>query len=147
MFVDYFRIPDNIPNYSSCMSLGSIDDKIKCLEDAIRDDIGYSNFIPYIQKHEFEALLFSSNEGFIAHFGEEIFNETQRIIDQYSDPEEINSNESPSKRIMAIIRNYHKVTDGMDIALEVGIDKILEKCQHFRSWINRLTEEVLGNKV
>ena len=28
MFVDYFRIPDNIPNYYSCMSLTGTDDKI-----------------------------------------------------------------------------------------------------------------------
>jgi len=142
MFIDFFRIPDNIPNYSSCMSLGNTDNKIKCLEDAIKDDIGSKNFIPYIQKHEFEALLFSSNDGFIKYYEEKVFKETQRIIDRYSDPEEINSNSAPSKRIMAIISNYKKVSDGRDIALEIGIDKMMEKCQHFKSWIENLIKEL-----
>ena len=144
MFVDYFGIPNNIPDYSSCMKQSGIDDKIRCLEDAIRDDVGYCNFIPYIQKHEFEALLFSSNIGFTGYFDEKIFNETQKIINQYPDPEEINGNSdtAPSKRIKAIIRNYNKVVWGNIIALEVGIDRIMEKCQHFRSWINSLIKEL-----
>jgi len=113
------------------------------MENAIKEDIGFYNFIPYIQKHEFEALLFSSNEGFKTFFDETEYNETQKVIEQYSDPEEINDHLVPSKRIMAIVKNYNKVADGMDIASEVGIDKMMEKCQHFRNWINRLIEELL----
>jgi hypothetical protein len=63
-FVDYFRIPANLPKYGDCQKIPDIDARIKCLEKEIQADIGGERFLPYIQKHEFEALLFSSNSGF-----------------------------------------------------------------------------------
>lgn len=145
MFVDYFRIPVNLPDYSTCLAKGSVDDRIQCLENAIRKDIGFPNFIPYIQKHEFEALLFSSNKGFEDLFDESVYHETQSIIGLFSNPEEINSHPktAPSKRLQAIMPNYDKVTDGSMIAMEIGVETILKKCPRFRKWIEELVEAMV----
>lgn len=109
-----------------------------------KTDIGFENFIPYIQKHEFEALLFSSNNGFQELYDEAIYAETMKIIDAFPNPEELNShpNTAPSKKVISIMKNYDKVTDGNMIALEIGIEKILEKCPRFKEWIEELILKV-----
>ncbi len=143
-FVDYFRIPKDIPNYDVCQKIQIIDDHIKCLEDAIKNDIGSDIFIPYIQKYEFEALLFSSNRGFEYCFESKEAKETAKIIKSYSNPEEINDNPttSPANRLKNIIQIYNKPLYGNTIALEVGLEVMLEKCPRFRTWIETLVEIV-----
>lgn len=141
MFVDYFRMPTNIPQYH-CINDNSlsIDQKIQTLEQAIKTDIGFQNFVPYIQKHEFEALLFSNINGFVEYFEEDIVAQIQTIITQYPNPEDINTGAqtAPSKRILNIIQNYEKVVHGNVIAMEIGINNILAKCPNFHTWIQTL---------
>ena len=146
IFVDYFRIPKDIPDYDNCQMIQTIDDRIKCLENAIKNDIGSDIFFPYIQKCEFEALLFSSNRGFEYQFSQRESKETAKIIKKYPNPEEINDNPatSPSNRLKIIRPFYDKFLEGNTIALKVGLDKILEKCPRFKTWIDNLTELVQG---
>lgn len=146
-FVDYFRMPTNMPSYANCMSKTKVEEKIDCLQNAIKASIGYENFIPYIQKFEFETLLFSDNIGFEELYDEKVYTKTQAIIDEYDNPENINShpNTAPSKRIIQIMAEndelYNKVADGNIIALEIGFEKILEKCPRFKMWIEQLIIE------
>ncbi len=139
-FVDYFKIPKDTPDYDTCRQISNIDERIKCLEDAIRIDINDERFFPYIQKHEFEALLFSSNAGFEYCYEKQITKETAKIIEKYPDPEEINDNPStsPSNRLKNIIPYYDKVLEGNTIALEIGLETILKKCPRLRNWIESL---------
>jgi hypothetical protein len=143
-FVDYFRIPTNLPNYQSCIEFLNIDARIDCLEREIYNDIGHERFLPYIQKHEFEALLFSSNRGFESYFDKSVAGLTQSVIEQYENPEEINDKPqtAPSKRILSFVPEYNKVLDGNIIALEVGFETMLEKCPRFKSWIETIIEKV-----
>lgn len=144
--VDYFRIPGNLPGYDDCMRNVDVSDRINCLQKRLKEDIcdnlDRPFFIPYIQQHEFEALLFSSNSGFEYCYGKEVFERTAKILEQYSNPEEINESPTtaPSKRLLQIIADYQKIVDGNTIALAVGIEAILEKCPRFRDWIKTLIE-------
>lgn len=143
--VDFFRMPTNIPKYDECINDNTnIFDKVLCLEKSIEDDISDRRFIPYIQLHEFEAILFSTNNGFECYYEAEIYNQTQSIIDRYENPELINDRPetAPSKRLMKIIPSYNKVIDGNIIAMEVGFDAINEKCLRFRNWINQITKKL-----
>lgn len=146
-FVDYFGMPKNLPNYTVCQALNGVSQRIDCLEASMKSDIGFGDrFIPYIQQHEFEALLFASNRGFTSYFGEKIGDAMGNIMAQYDNPEEINDSPqtAPSKRILSIIPSYKKVNDGNLIALEIGLQTIMEKCPRFRTWIERLTALVLN---
>jgi hypothetical protein len=141
-FVDYFRIPTTMPNYSDCISKINVVDRIACFEANMKNDIGFGDrFIPYIQQHEFEALLFSSNVGFRNYFGERTTIAIDAIIAQYDNPEDINERPqtAPSKRILSIIPSYHKINDGNLIALEIGIQTIINRCPRFRQWLEQLT--------
>ncbi|WP_353481047.1 DUF4276 family protein [Haliscomenobacter sp.] len=146
-FVDFFRIPTSMPDYELMTQAVKADQKIEILENGLTKDFNHPNFIPYIQKFEFEALLFSSTRGFSSIYdgvNPHITRATQAIIDEYDNPEEINShpNTAPSKRIKRILEaqgmTYNKVFEGNLIALEIGIHTILEKCPRFRAWVEKL---------
>lgn len=57
-----------------------------------------------------------------------------------SSPEEINDTPegAPSKRIKRIFPSYGKVQHGPPALRSIGIDRIAERCPHFRSWIAEL---------
>lgn len=140
-FIDFFRCPE-LPNKESYNNISDHHKRVCQMENVIKEDIGDWRFIPYIQLHEFEALLFSSDKGFKEYFTEKENIELSRIIEEFDDPEEINSNpeSAPSKRLLKIVENYNKVIYGNVIALEIGIDTILKKCPRFSAWVWELVE-------
>lgn len=141
-FVDYFRIPSNMPEYEACMSFGADPLRADALEKALGREVNDVRFLPYIQLHEFEALLFSDNKGFEEYLSPEQAGKTAAIISQFTNPEDINSSPetAPSKRILSIEKGYDKVIQGNLIAIDVGIDSMLSKCPRFASWVSRLLE-------
>ncbi len=152
MFVDFFRMPTNFPNYELSLKQNLIDSKIEILQKGIYNDISDERFVPYIQKHEFEALLFSSQKGFENWFENDyIVNKLTEIVAEYENPEEINtgSESSPSNRIINIMESknqkYDKVAEGNLIAEEVGFEKILEKCPRFKNWIYIMIDKLKEN--
>lgn len=147
-FVDYFRIPNNLPDFENCMKFSQASERIICLEASIKSDIGYEGrFIPYIQQHEFESLLFTNSKSYSIYYDNNVVFAIERIIVQYDNPEDINDSPTtaPSKRLLSIISNYKKVTDGNLIALETGIEQIMIRCPRFRAWIELLQEYCVGN--
>lgn len=141
-FIDFFRLPNTMPDYAQCMA---ITDKIQCveaLEESLNKHIDDRRFFSYIQLHEFEALLFSSNKGFEYYFSEAYAQKTAAIISSYANPEDINTSPqgAPSKRILAIKPDYNKVIEGNLIALEIGINTILDKCPRFAAWVSRIVD-------
>jgi hypothetical protein len=112
------------------------------LEKRFFEEINDYRFIPYIQVHEFEALLFAEPEKFaIAYPNRQ--NQIRQLIkirSQFESPEEINegSNTAPSKRIKAILPEYEKRTAGPLIALEIGLEKLCEENHHFNQWIEKI---------
>lgn len=138
-FVDFFRCPE-LPMQKDIDALPSHYRKVEAMESCIAADINDRRFIPYIQLHEFEALLFSSVNGFEMYFDDKISKEIQGIVDSYDNPEDINSSPetAPSKRLLHIIPEYDKVLFGNIIALEIGLPVILEKCPRFRAWTDML---------
>jgi hypothetical protein len=145
-FVDFFRIPTNIPNYSEAMSLSTSYLKAQELEKSIYSDIGDYRFIPYIQLHEFEALLFSSISGYINnyHNSPKVIINIEKIINDFPNPEDINDNPqtSPSNRLNQIIYDYNKILHGNIIAFDIGIDKIMKQCPRFNKWLKIIIEKV-----
>ncbi|MDE6819913.1 DUF4276 family protein, partial [Bacteroides acidifaciens] len=141
MFVDFFRCPE-VPQKERWSGKTSHLDQVAEMEKCIHEDINDTRFISYIQLHEFEALLFASNDGFTTFFSEEQAKKTQQIIESYDNPEDINTTPSgaPSKRLLAIKDDYDKIIEGNLIALEVGFPKIMEKCPRFKAWIEKLIE-------
>lgn len=146
MLVDFFKMPE-VPYKERWERISFHSDRVSEMEKCIADDINDYRFIPYIQLHEFEALLFSSNRGFETYFTSAESQLTQQVIDAFDTPEDINSTPegAPSKRLLSIKSNYEKVIDGNLLALEVGIKEILSKCPRFKAWVELLIEKCSSN--
>mgnify|MGYP000116790497 CR=1 FL=1 len=100
-------------------------------------------FIPYIQLHEFEGLLFCDINVFDNGFEENEFLDYNYLVQTLNDnqnPELINDSSitAPSKRLLKIIKDYSKITHGCLIAQDIGIIKIRAKCPRFNKWIDDL---------
>ncbi|HMR90341.1 MAG TPA: DUF4276 family protein [Saprospiraceae bacterium] len=98
--------------------------------------------MPYIQLHEFEALVFASHKS-IKHLYTDVdvnFSELDQVIIQYPNPEDINdsSESAPSKRLKQLIKGYNKIVDGIIIIEENGIENILNQCPRFKTWVELL---------
>lgn len=88
----------------------------------LRPDI---RLVPYIQLHEFEALLFSDPDAFAAGLKRpELAPELGVIRSACGGPEDIDDGResAPSKRVLKLHRSYEKVVDGTVAAATVGID-------------------------
>lgn len=85
-----FRCPE-VPHKEKWSVKSSHIGQVEEMERCIKDDIKDVRFIPYIQLHEFEALLFASNEGFNSFFDEIQKEKAQQIINSYDNPEDINT--------------------------------------------------------
>ncbi|WP_127136004.1 DUF4276 family protein [Flagellimonas oceanensis] len=146
--IDFYALPHDFPDFSDSLAIAQKSDRLDFLESAIQNEVELSqgrkfeNLIPYIQLHEFEALVFSSMEGFESLFenSEADFDELNSIFEEYPNPEDINDdpNTAPSKRLIKNIRGYDKVLHGSLLLDEITIEVILQKCPRFSCWVNKL---------
>ncbi len=95
----------------------------------------------YVQRHEFEGLLFSDVSIFRMIGATDIsLQELHAVRSQFATPEEINdhSDTAPSKRIKKLVPRYNKVVYGPLLAEEMGLDIIRAECPRFHQWVTRL---------
>ena len=98
-------------------------------------------FVPYLQLHEYEGLLFSDPVAFASGISQPgLAQQFERIRRDFPTPEDINDdvNRSPSKRVLALYPSHKKPLDGTRAAKTVGIDTMRRECRHFREWVERL---------
>ena len=112
------------------------------IQKKVSDQWDRRKVIPYVQKHEFEGLLFSGVRAFstLSYSTDRGLEELERIRAMFPTPEEINDNPNtaPSKRIKNVLPEYQKVVDGTLVATEIGLDTIRAECPRFASWLGRL---------
>lgn len=144
-FIDYYGIPDdyNYPSWEASKEIVDKNSRMDFLEDAMKSNVGQNRFIPYIQLHEFEGLLFNNIDIFDQNFTSSELNtrqELMEILNTYPNPELINDNpiSAPSKRLKKIITGYSKIVYGAILAEEIGLNNIRQKSPRFNNWIDIL---------
>ncbi|MDN4165516.1 DUF4276 family protein [Cytophagales bacterium LB-30] len=152
--IDFYALPKDFPKYEEAKKIINKVERLVFLENAISVDLesekgeSFPNLLPYIQLHEFEALVFSSIDAIKSLYSNEDakLNELEQIILAYPNPEDINDSPqtAPSKRLInnQLIKGYNKVNDGIMIIEEAGIDTVLQKCSRFKTWVEALIEKV-----
>lgn len=147
MLIDFYRIKDSyqFPGWEEAKTIESSHDKMNSLFLDMSKDMpeGLRNcFVPYIQLHEFEGLLFSDIAAFKTMFtpAECDFQSIQAAIDEFESPEDINNKPetAPSSRLLNAISGYNKVVFGSLLAEEMTLSMIRSKCPLFDSWIERI---------
>ena len=147
---DFFRLPTDFPGYEKAMQLSNHSEGVAFLETELEEDILREfpdmfprRFIPYIQLHEFEALLFTDIRALKKDYLDEddvaaletLYEETKDIP-----PEDINDGPetAPAKRLSRAIA-YRKGDIPVAWAGEVSVPMIQDRCPHFSSWIDKLS--------
>ena len=109
-----------------------------------------SRFVPYVQMHETEALLFSDTSIMASGFERpDLQASLDRILQECCECEEINDHQAtaPSKRIEKVFPAYRKgsgIRAHAPIILKrIGVDRLRSACPHFNEWIATL--EGLGS--
>lgn len=147
LFVDYYRIRDSyhFPGWMESKSINNIYDRMHFLFEQMSLDIDEnlrSRFIPYIQLHEFEGLLFSNIAVFQNNFTKQELNfqQLEDAINSVKTPEEINNGPAtaPSERLKKAIKGYDKVVYGACLASDIGLNTIRGKCILFNEWVMKL---------
>lgn len=145
---DYYGLPADYPGLDSedCPPSTRLYDRIEFLEKRLVQEIGDTHrFLPYLQDHEFEALLFADVNVIdrapgLQSAAESRLDDLQSIIDHFETPEWIDDGEetAPSKRLQDLFPRYDKVVHGEMIPHDIGLNRIRAECPHFNSWINQL---------
>jgi len=101
-----------------------------------------STAFSYVQRYEFDGLLFSNVNVFeqLPYSPRDSVEELRRIRASFMTPEHINDSPdtAPSKRIKAIAPRFHKRTDGPLLAAEIGLETMRAECKRFDAWLTRL---------
>ncbi len=147
MLVDYYGIKDSykFPGWNESKNIPSLSERLRFLCDRMKEEIApelAGRFIPYMQIHEFESLLFSDIAVFKENFDktEMDFSILEDAVREFSNPEDINSRPTlaPSKRLIRAIPGYEKVLFGNYIASVIGLTKIRDRCPLFNEWITTM---------
>ncbi|HCX24376.1 MAG: hypothetical protein CMB80_34100 [Flammeovirgaceae bacterium] len=154
LFIDYYGIKDQheFPSWEAAQAIPGKSIRMDHLEGAMSHEITEGlrrRFIPYIQLHETEGLLFSDKRVYDESFTQEEFDDytyLEETFNQFDNPEEINDGPDthPSKRLERILRDYTsnkpstKAHWGPLIATEIGLPTIRRKCPRFNAWVEKL---------
>jgi len=145
--IDFYALPPEFPGWGEARRRNGPVERVRVLEQALQAQFGDARFLPYIQLHEFEALLYcdlsqlqrrltGSEHGIVA-----LQRETGHL-----QPEEINegAHTAPSKRIINHLPVYErsKVRVGAPAAAAIGLSALRSKCPHFNDWLTRLEQLV-----
>ena len=148
--IDYYGLYQkyNFPRWEEGEKIVDKIKRIGFLEDAMKEDISDKlryRFIPYLQLHEFEGLLFNDIQIFYDQVPKSDLvgiEELEKTFENYSNPEMINNSRetSPSHRLERIIKGYNKPLYGHYFAEAIGIDRIRKKSPRFNQWINNIID-------
>lgn len=136
---DYFQLPSSFP----CFKQG-----YEAICGGIFEDIQYGRLLPYIQKYEFEALLFCVPEAFERlDIDAKQLERIVSISQEHQVVEDINGGPetAPSKRLVSIF-HYEKVHDSIEVLRGIPLEVLMARSPHFKKWIENLVRIVRGEE-
>jgi hypothetical protein len=146
---DLYALPDDFPGFAAAAAEQDPYVRVRRLEESLCQDIcgelDDPRFIPYVQLHEFEALILADPQHLDWEFLEHdapIQRLVAMVAAEGGNPELIDDGEmtAPSKRIVAEIPEYrgNKATSGPLVAGKIGMNILRDRCRHFREWVDAL---------
>ena len=146
---DLYRLPSDFPGVGRTQpGLGHVE-RVRAIEDAMSVEIDHQRFLPYIQLHEFEALLLCDPSKFSIPFPSDLpaVDRLTAMARSFPSPKLIDDGEetSPSRRIIKELPEYARRKFDVSAAVSptIGLGVMRAKCPHFNEWVARL--EQLGD--
>lgn len=151
---DLYALPDDFPGYQKSLQFKDYD-QVTSLEEELGKFVNQQNFIPYIQLHEFEALVLCNIPELVRMYpnAEKELNQLDKIVmDDYGGNTELVDNSpatAPSKRIIQALAGkyrYDKPQGGKLTTSSLGMTALRTRCRHFNDWLTKI-ENYLWNNV
>jgi hypothetical protein len=144
---DLYGLPEDFPEISIHRAERDTAKRVEALEAAMAAAVGDPRFLPYLQRHEFEAFVLAALDrlpAFLQDDADRAGVEALRASLGTAKPEDVNDGKetAPSKRLAAQIPGYRKVTLGPLAVEALGLAALREKCPRFNAWVRQL--ETLG---
>jgi Domain of unknown function (DUF4276) len=147
--VDFYGMPADWPGRKQANCCHTPTERAEIIEASILKDIAgqlggsfdSGRLMPYVQMHEFEALLFSFPEKLAESLGDKnLLSAFMAIRNKFSTPEEINDHYDtcPSRRIEGVLQSFKKTINGIFAASIIGLERMRRECPHFNEWITKL---------
>lgn len=147
-FIDYYGLYSKyeFPGWNDAHTIQDINDRLDSLENYMLKNIDkklQNRFLPYLQLHEFEGLLFNELSVFIEQIpNKDILKmeELKKIFVDFPNPEMINNSKetSPSHRLKRIINGYNKIVYGDILSEAIGLERIRNKSPRFNNWLKKM---------
>ena len=143
--IDFYALPQEFPGWEEAQRKNAPIQKVQALEQSLYACFGDPRFCPYIQLHEFEALLYCDLKQLQLRLAnsERGVKALQLEVDHLQ-PEDINNgaHTAPSKRIINHVPVYErsKVRVGAAAAAAIGLPTLRARCPHFNDWLARLEQ-------
>lgn len=140
---DVYGLPSDFPGVAQWNAGLPPQAQTTILEGNLAADVGQANLIPYLQLHEYEALLFSNLSAFsYADVSPQAIAGWQAELAQFASPEDVNNSPltAPSKRLIARWPAYGKSKPqyGVLLAIEIGLPAMRAACPRFDAWVSAL---------
>lgn len=145
--VDLYALPSDFPGIANRPQDAYL--WVQNIEEALAAEVNNYRFIPYIELHEFEALVLCNptklQEEYPASAKSIEKMDAQWHKEFGNNPEAVNTKlaTSPSHRIISALHEhyqYDKVKSGTSVTGDIGIDTLRAMCRHFDEWIGRLLD-------
>lgn len=146
--IDYYGLykKHDFPNWDTAELIADKNQRMSTIENGMKADVSSDinyRFIPYIQLHEFEGLLFNEKNIFYEQIpNKDIVDPAylDETFDSFLNPEMINNSRetSPSHRLERIIKGYNKIVYGDILSEAIGMQRLIDKSPRFRVWVESL---------
>jgi hypothetical protein len=139
---DLYGLPAGFPGLEEHGVVGDTVRRAALLEAALAADIQDWRFIPYLQRHEFEALVLAGLDALkeLLDAGERAGVDPLRAFVAAQAPEDVNDGPetAPSKRLEASVPSYRKTVHGPLVVEATGIARLRAACPRFNAWVTKL---------
>lgn len=137
---DFYRLPQDFPGWLQSANFSDPRARVRVIEESFAQDVNDLRFIPYIQMHEFEALLFTDVTQLQIMYpsDKKAIAALAQVGHAYDSPEDIDLRHPPSKRILEHLGTYNKPAAGPIVTEIIGLDRIRRACAHFGEWLSKL---------
>ena len=139
--LDIYAIPAAMPGYPGPSSGTRSAVEVDAIQAAWTAHFGEPRFVPYLQRHEFEALVLAHPPALRAvfpHYASALTTLEQSIA-AIPNLEDINDGPTthPSARLNSAIPTYDplKASNGLFVLLEAGLANVRPRCPRFDAWL------------
>ena len=144
MMVDLYSLPHDFPGYAAGMAIPTGREKADALQQSLAQEMADARFVPYLQCHEFEALVLVDPSRISTLY--DVPNSQMQALCQecaaFATAEDINLGQRshPKYRIEQRVQGYDENVAGPLLAEDIGLATLRVKCPHFGEWLTQLEQ-------